>query len=453
MEETNPEALAHIWSAVLAETKKTTSASYFAAFLQDTKLLSIVSGTATVSVKNVFIKAQIVARLDSDLKKALNAKKLKVKKIDYITSSIKKSTRAKSPGLSLPTKKSPSPQLANNRSGSNLNQRYSFDNFVDSFNTQEVFAACQAIATSPGRQGYNPLFIYGGVGLGKTHLIQATGNAIIKNHPEMQVLYITANDFLKDFVDSIRSRKKFDDKYRSYDCLIIDDIQHFSGKTQTQESFFHTFNSLYQDNKQIILSSDRPPSAIKTLANRLQSRFEQGLTFDIQMPNIETRIAIIEAKAAERNVPFNPEVIEYIAKNCHTSVRQIEGVINKLCAVYELCQAKPTIEAAKNIIREPARHKEKQLSTGQIIEKIAHLFGLQVGDVRGSRRVKDIAEIRHLIMYFLYSEGLSYTKIGAEFNKDHTSVLHAVRKIRKLLDANDQHTKEQVDLVTRSLYV
>ncbi|MCL2085566.1 DnaA/Hda family protein, partial [Candidatus Saccharibacteria bacterium] len=310
MEETNPEVLSKVWSAVLAEAKKSTSESYFAAFLQDTKLLSVLGGVATVAVKNVFIKAQIVARFDVEIKKALDNHNLKVSSIDYVTSSRKKQKAISDIKVADPTSQSRPTSLASsqNNTSTNLNERYSFENFVNGFSTQEVFAACQAVAETPGRQGYNPLFVYGGVGLGKTHLIQATGNTILKTHPNMKVLYITANDFLSDFVDSIRLKSKFDDKYRSFDCLIIDDIQHFSGKERTQDSFFNTFNSLYQNNKQIILSSDRPPSAIKTLANRLRSRFEMGLIFDIQLPDTETRAAIIKAKTSERNLPFDNEL-------------------------------------------------------------------------------------------------------------------------------------------------
>jgi len=452
MEDIRTDALPKIWSATLTDVKKSTSESYFSAFLQDTKLISIEDKIATIAVKNVFIKAQIVARLETAIKKSFKQQEISITKIEYMTSvnqKPKSSNKKITPSTTKPTN-----TLTQNNQNTNLNSNYSFDNFINGFGTREIFAACQAISENPGRQGYNPLFIYGGVGLGKTHLIQATGNAIVENRPDLKVLYITANDFLSDFVDSLRLKSKFDDKYRSYDCLIIDDIQHFSGKERTQDSFFNTFNALYQNNKQIILSSDRPPSAIKTLADRLRSRFEQGLTFDIQIPDTETRVAIIKAKAEERSVPFTEELVEYIAKNCHTNVRELEGILNVLFASYELCQTEPTIDAAKNLIKGVhTKSRSSQLTPSQVIEKISTLFGIPVSEIRGTRQVQDIVRVRQLVMYTLYySEGLSYPKIGSEFGKDHTTVMHAVRKIKKLLESNDTNTREQIDLITGKLY-
>ncbi|MDR0887376.1 MAG: chromosomal replication initiator protein DnaA [Candidatus Nomurabacteria bacterium] len=454
MEDYSPTDLVKIWQQLLFDVKKQTTESYYTAFLQETQLLSLSSDLAEISVKNAFIKTQIVARFDKILKSAFEKQNFFISEIIYNANNKKHAPKKSISVSQLAQTKSTFSPIKSPPTKTNLNSRYSFDNFVNGFNTKEAFAACQAIAAKPGRQNLNPFFIYSGVGLGKTHLIQATGNAIIANFPNLQVLYITAEDFYHEFIEAIRSGSDFNDRFRKCDCLIVDDIQSFTGKDRSQDAFFNTFNALYQNNKQIILSSDRPPGSIKTLTDRLKSRFSAGFTIDIQMPDMETRAAIIRSKTEESNISFSDELVNYIAQNCHTNIRELEGILNNLCTTYELCGTEPTVELARSLIQGTRiATSNNQLSPKQVIDKIAHIFQISASDILSTSRTKHIAEIRQLVMYIMYVDlGLSYPKIGHEFGKDHTTVLHSVRKIKKSLATNDAHIKEQVELINRRLY-
>jgi chromosomal replication initiator protein len=308
-----------------------------------------------------------------------------------------------------------------------------------------------AIAKSPG-QRYNPLFIYGGVGLGKTHLIQAIGNEA-KEKLGVSVRYLTAEDFVNDFLDHIRNKKSgFEKKYRNVDILIVDDIQFIAGKTSTQEAFFNTFNSLHQQNKQIILSSDRPPSNIPTLTDRLRSRFSMGVPIDLALPDFETRCAIIESKASELGQDLERKVTEFMAENIKTNIRDLEGVINKLIAYTEMKEIPPSIEVVKIIIDDIKPSTTKHFTPRQIITKTAEYFNIKPDDITSSSHRKSLE--RHISMYLIRSElRMSFPDIARIVNRrDHTTVLYGVKKIESKIKI-DSKLNEQITAIREMLYV
>jgi chromosomal replication initiator protein len=315
--------------------------------------------------------------------------------------------------------------------GSSLNSRYIFDNFVVGDGNELAFAACQAVASQPGIK-YNPLYLYGGVGIGKTHLIQAVGNAIQKRNPDAKVLYIATEQFVREFVMALRARTTatFANHYRSADVLIVDDVQFLAGKDKIQEEFFHTFNTLHQANKQIIISSDKPPKDIAMLENRLKSRFAGGMSIDMQAPDFETRCAIIQTKAESNQVNLDPEVVEYLASLITSNVRELEGALNQLLAWCDVRSITPTVAIASSLLS-INKGRPKHLSARQIIERTAKHFQIPLEDMVGPKRDKDIVVPRQVAMYILHEElRLSYPKIAHELGrKDHTTAMHSVRKI------------------------
>ena len=347
--------------------------------------------------------------------------------------------------LVIPSKKSNS---------SNLNPRYTFENFIVGSSNDLAYAACQAVASHPGAK-YNPLYLYGGAGLGKTHLMQAVGNAIVKKQPSARVLYITTETFVNEFLDSIRFKKKgFSDKYRNVDVLIVDDMQFIAGKEKTQDEFFHTFNDLHQNNKQIIISSDKPPKSIPTLTDRLRSRLEWGMAIDIQMPDFETRCAIVKAKAALSSFELDSDVVEYLATNFKTNIRELEGALNRLLAYAEMQDFTPDIMAAEGILGDMKRTRPQHITAKQIIDKTARYYNIEVKDMCSARRDKFVAMPRQIAMYLLRSElKMSFPKIAQELGrKDHTTAMHSVNKVTKESTVNIS-IREQINDIRDKLYV
>jgi chromosomal replication initiator protein len=312
-----------------------------------------------------------------------------------------------------------------------LNDRYQLDEFVVGANNEVAFAACQAIAEHPGTR-YNPLFLYGGVGIGKTHLLQGVGNALAARNPKAKILYITSEQFTQEFVDALRLRKTpaFARHYRTADAFIVDDIQFLGGKEKTQEEFFHTFNSLHQANKQIIISADQPPKDIPSLENRLRSRFGGGMCIDMQIPDLETRCAIVQAKAQSHGHDLDRKVVDYLASNLNTNIRELEGALNQLLAFCEVRGLEPTIGITTGLIA-ASKSRPKHMSARQIIERTARQFQIPLEDIIGPKRDKDIVVPRQVAMYILRNElKLSFPKIARELGrKDHTTAIHSVDKI------------------------
>jgi chromosomal replication initiator protein len=314
-----------------------------------------------------------------------------------------------------------------------LNEKYTFDNFIVGSGNELAYAACQAIAASPGSK-YNPLFIYGGVGIGKTHLIQAVGNAVLAKNPGAHIVYVTSEQFVQEFLDAIRYKKNTDfaGYYRSADVLIIDDMQFIAGKEKTQEEFFHTFNALHQANKQIIISSDKPPRDIPTLEERLRSRFTWGMSIDMQIPDFETRCAIIQTKANVHQIALPPDVVDFLANLFQNNIRELEGALNQLLAFCEMRSLTPDLGIATSLLGN-GKTRPKHISAKQIIERTAKHFQIGIDDILGPKRDKDIVVPRQVAMYILRSElHLSFPKIARELGrKDHTTAIHSVEKIEK----------------------
>ena len=336
-------------------------------------------------------------------------------------------------------------------SNSFLNPKYTFDTFVIGNNNKFAQAAAYAVAEAPAT-AYNPLFIYGGVGLGKTHLMHAIGNQILKNNPNTKILYVTSEQFINELVNSIKDanfkNELFRNKYRNIDVLLIDDIQFIAGKKMGQEEFFHTFNTLHQSGKQIIISSDKPPRDIPLLEERLKSRFEWGILADISMPDYETRLAILRKKVQLENIIIEDYILSVIATKIDTNIRELEGALNKIVAYASLTHSPITIEMAEKAINDIVLQKEKIISADYIQEIVAKYFNIDKKDLISSKKSNDIAYPRQIAMYLCRTIGqMSFPKIGGEFgNRDHTTVMHAFNKIEKEVKENT-NTKLIVDSV------
>lgn len=451
-----------LWQSVLGEMELTIPHGQFEAWFKNTVLLDQTNDTLVVGVANIFAKSQFEKRYDSKIREILERNGVPSPVVQYQVHVTKKSviSRETTGASSLSSRAedliapaahtlrtSSAPQAANT-----INPRYTLDNFIVGSSNDLAYAACQAVATTPGTK-YNPLFLYGGVGLGKTHLMQAVGNEIIKHNPSAQVVYINTDTFVKEFTDAIRFKKKVSDKYRTADVLIVDDMQFIAGKEKTQEEFFHTFNALHQANKQIIISSDKPPRSIPTLTERLRSRFEWGMAIDIQMPDFETRCAIVETKAGLSGVTLERETVEYLAKNIKTNVRELEGALNQLLAYAEMRGVTPDITTAEGLLGNVRHSRPQHVTSKQIIDKTARHFQIDAKEICGSKRDKHIVVPRQIAMYLLRSElHMSFPRIAQELGrKDHTTAIHSVEKIEKSIKL-DFMIREQVAEIREKLY-
>lgn len=325
-----------------------------------------------------------------------------------------------------------------------LNPRYTFENFIVGNSNRLAQAAALAVAEKPA-EAYNPLFIYGGVGLGKTHLLHATGHIPLKK--ELRVLYVSSERFTNDLIDSIRNHTtdEFRGKYRSIDVLLVDDIHFIAGKERTQEEFFHTFNTLYSANKQIVISSDRPPRAISTLEERLRSRFEWGLIADIQPPDLETRIAILRFKARKQPVPVPDEILDFIAHRVQSNIRELEGTLNRVLAYASLMKRPLTMEVATQAFQDLVTARRPPALT-EIIEAVASFYSLKPDDLTGRQRRKKIAGPRQMAMYLMRQETeASLPRIGKALGgRDHTTVLYGCQKVAEQVEIDDQMRREML---------
>ena len=442
-----------LWQSVLGDIELSVSRGSFVTWFKNTVLLSVVDGQVTVGVPNIFGKQQLEVKYKEQILDSLQKQDSSIKDVEFKIHSIatvKQKTPTEAEAVELVAA---APTSTTGKTSSNgLNTKYTFETFIVGSSNELAYAACQAIAQSPGEK-YNPLFIYGGVGLGKTHLIQAVGNEIIKNNPDARVVYITSEQFVNEFLESIRFKKKgFADRYRKADVLIIDDMQFIAGKEKTQEEFFHTFNTLHQANKQIIISSDKPPKSIPTLTERLRSRFEMGMTVDIQMPDFETRVAIIDAKAASLGFEIGGDVVEYLATHVQSNIRELEGALNQLIAFCEMRNLTPDVQVASGLISN-SRMRPKHITPRQVIEKTAKHFQVDLDELVGPKRDKDIVVPRQIAMYLLRSElHLSFPKVARELGrKDHTTAIHSVEKIEKGIHL-DQIMRQHVNEIKERLY-
>lgn len=426
-----------VWQATLGEIEVSLSRGSFITWFKNTALLKAENGLVVVGVTNVFIKQHLEKKYNDLIIETLKKQGIKVDRVEY--KMMPASAQVHSSDI---IESSDSPQLTTSgqehrpmtTSSSirqSLNERYTFDNFVVGDGNELAFAACQAVATQPGTK-YNPLYLYGGVGIGKTHLIQAVGNALQVRNPDAKVLYIATEQFVREFVQALRGRTAatFANTYRSADVLIVDDVQFLAGKDKIQEEFFHTFNTLHQADKQIIMSSDKPPRDIAMLEDRLKSRFAGGMSIDMQAPDFETRCAIIQTKAESHQTNLEQEVVEYLASSVTTNVRELEGALNQLLAWCDVRGITPTVAITSSLLQ-VNKSRPKYLSAKQIIERTAKHYQIPIEDIVGPKRDKDIVVPRQVAMYILHEElRLSYPKIARELGrKDHTTAMHSVRKI------------------------
>ena len=337
----------------------------------------------------------------------------------------------------------------------NLNSKYSFKNFVVGSGNELAAAAAMAITRQLGTK-YNPLFIYGGVGLGKTHLMQAIGNQVLSEYSDKKVLYVNSENFTNDFIQAIRANKseEFKRKYRDVDILLMDDVQFISNKERTQEEFFHTFNFLHERNKQLVFTSDRPPKNIPALEERLISRFSMGMIADVSRPDLETRIAILESKIKERQFNLDKEIIQYLATNIQNNIRELEGALNKIIARYELDRRPVTLESVKTTLSDlSTKSTDRVVNAKQLIEIIANFYNLKIENITGACRRRELVYPRQIAMFLLREElEMSYPSIGNEFGgRDHTTAMHAYQKIKKIAE-NNTRIKQDMDLIKQKLY-
>ncbi|MYB40361.1 chromosomal replication initiator protein DnaA [Candidatus Saccharibacteria bacterium] len=445
-----------LWKSVLGEIELNISPSVYATWFKKTKLLSRDPDELVVGVPNVFTQKQLETQFRPLVKKALAKNKVECKKISYRVVSTGKN--AASPagrqGALADSGIKGKSWAQNYRLG--LNGRYTFDSFIPGPGNDLAYAAAQAVANNLGKK-YNPLFVYGGVGIGKTHLIQAIGNEVSKRDPKLKVVYVTIEQFVQEFTDAIRYKQTgaFSNKYRSTDVLIIDDIQFIANKEKTQEEFFHTFNILHESGKQIIISSDKPPISIPTLEERLKSRFQMGMLIDMQIPDFETRCAILKFKAEALGLKIEYECIEFLASNISTNIRVLEGILNQLNAVREINQVELiTLQLAKRIFDNQFKKAGGRLTAKKIIEKTADHYQVGIDELMGPKRDKEVVLPRQIAMYLMRRElHSSFPKIARSLGrKDHTTAIHSIGKIEKQLAYNED-LKESLVRIKESLAV
>jgi chromosomal replication initiator protein len=440
-----------LWQAVLAQIQLNLSPANFSTWFKNTGICSQKDSEVIISVPNSFAKEWLEQKYNKTIFKILNGLDGEIKMVKYaVSKSELKVIRRSAPAIE--TDQLDFQEFKINQE-TNLNPRYNFESYIVGPFNELAQAAAWAASKNPG-QVYNPLFIYGGVGLGKTHLLQAMGNEIIKNSPEKKVRYIPSEKFTSGVVASIKSQdiENFKAKLRAIDVLIIDDIQFLAGKEKTQEEFFHTFNSLYEKNKQIILSSDRPPKAIPALAERLRSRFEGGMIADISYPDFETRVAILKAKEQEKNISFSEEILHYIANNIQKNIRELEGALNRLVAYQKMQNQVPDIEVAKSLLKNLVAPPPKIATPKQIIQTVASFYDLKEKEIISISRKKEIVRPRQVAMYLLREElKSSFPFIGRKFGgKDHTTAIHAYEKISKEIEG-DNNFSDEINLIKQRI--
>ncbi len=444
-----------LWEAVLAQIQFNISRASFATWFKDTHIISRNKKKVIVSVPSHFSQEWLQNKYDRIILKILHSLDNQIKEIQYTTSQ---------PSLEIAEAPTSLPAVSINNqlefqelqinTETNLNPRYTFENFVVGPFNELAQAAGWAISKNPGVV-YNPLFVYGGVGLGKTHLLQAIGNEVVKNFPSKKIKYIPSEKFISGLVAAIKNHsiEDFKIKYREADVLIIDDVQFLAGKDKSQEEFFHIFNALYEKNKQIALSSDRPPKAIPALEERLKSRFEGGMIADIGSPDFETRMAILKTKTQERRLDFSEKVLEYIASVVQNNIRQLEGALNRLAAYQKLNSQSPDIQIVQTLFKNLITGSTKVANYKKVIQVVSEFYDIKQSDLLSSSRKKEVVRPRQIAMYLL-RENLksSYPSIGRRLGgKDHTTAIYAYEKIVKELKQSESLV-EEINYIKQRIY-
>jgi chromosomal replication initiator protein len=447
-----------VWRAALGELQVSLSPANYETWLRDTQLVDVDEQRFRIAVPNGFAKDWLETRYRSLISQTLARIVGYSVQVEFMVSTASADTVE--PGTAdSPNGHAPAPAIASEQhvrveatrvggegGATNLNPRYTFANFIVGSANRLGHAASLSVAERPGH-AYNPLFLYGGVGLGKTHLMHAIGNQVIARFPRKRVVYATSEKFTNEFITSIQQGKidEFRGRYRRIDLLLIDDIQFIADKERTQEEFFHTFNAIHEDGKQIVLSSDRPPKAILTLEERLRSRFEWGLIADLTAPDLETRIAILRAKAEEGAVPITSDVVEFIARKVVSNVRELEGALNRIVAFSSMGATPISIELAQavlsNVLYNP---KKRQVTPERIAKAVSDYYSVPMEALQGQKRDKAIVMPRQIAMFLMREEtDVSLLRIGAELGgRDHSTVLHACDKITREVANNDELRRE-----------
>ena len=442
------------WLAAVGQLQMEMSKASFETWVRSAEVVKYEEGTFTIGVQNAYARDWLEKRLTSSICRILGGLMDGPQKVefvvhhkDYENQAPESAETTPPPTINFSTPVTANPPAA----GSVMNSRYTFDNFVVGSSNRLAHAACMAVAENPAH-AYNPLFLYGGVGLGKTHLLYAIGN--MARQRGLQVLYVTSEEFANDLINSIRTHntQAFRERYRFIDVLLIDDIQFIAGKESTQEEFFHTFNSLHGQDKQIVISSDRPPKAMSTLEERLRSRFEWGLIADIQPPDLETRTAILVSKAERMRREVPEEILNYIAHQFQSNIRELEGALTRVVAYSDLRGKPLNIELAEVALTDliPQRN---QLEPGHVVDVVASVFGISREKLLSRERTREVALPRQVAMYLLREEAnVSLPQIGEVLGgRDHTTVIYACEKVADMIERDD-HLRKQILQIRETLY-
>ena len=457
-----------IWQAVLGEIEVSLSRANFVTWFKDTFISSFENDRFIVCVPNAFVKKWLEEKYHKNIISALeNITRQPVQEVIYKIelrsgagvnlAALNNKSEAKSEAASANKRETGgasgsenAPSNGGSGGGSNqygLNPRYVFDNFIVGRGNELAHAACLAVVNNLGK-AYNPLFIYGGVGLGKTHLLQAIGNAVAGK--TSKILYTTSEKFTNNYIQSVKTGKAKDFKnlYRNVDLLLVDDVQFMGGKDGTQEEFFHTFNELQQNDKQIVLTSDRPPKSIPAIEHRLISRFESGMVADVGKPDIETKLAILEKKALERNYPLDKELLLYIAEHVQNNIRELEGALNKVVASHQFKGLTPNLKSVKEILNDYVSNiQTRSLTPKEVIEATAKFYNVTYKDLTGKSRKKELVWPRQIAIFLIREEiGSSYPAIGAELGgRDHTTAMHSYNKIeQEIKELGNEKVKQEI---------
>ncbi len=451
--------LNEIWQLTLEELSKDLNKPSFETWFNLTKPVSLENRCLVIEVPNDFTKEWFETRYRNQIIKAIKEITHEEHKVSFVIASDFQDNTVpsltdeqfnQSPGFTSSKKEN---NHLKTKFISSFNPRYTFDTFVVGACNRLSHAASLAVAESPAR-AYNPLFIYGGVGLGKTHLLHAIGQYSLINHDFSRVFYFSSEKFTNEFINAIRDNKTLDfrNKYRNMDILLIDDVQFLAGKEQTQEEFFHTFNALHDNNKQIIISSDRPPKEIPTLEDRLRSRFEWGLITDLQTPDLETRTAILKKKALSDGIEIPDHVLQYIAGKVITNIRELEGALIRIVAYASLSETPVTLELTEKALQDIIFTRQKNITVQNVIQATADNFNIKPEELLSKKRTQEIATTRQVAMYLCRMlTDLSLPKIGEEFGgRDHTTVLHAFKKIDAMIAKNSDF-KNRLEMIKNKI--
>lgn len=440
------DTMLELWRHVMDYCKERINDTVYRVWFSDIELISFDNGVAEIMFPSKFKKNTVVYEYDSLFKEAFRAVCGFECEMHYTCSEdMEDPLTATISGMNLEDYK---------------NDTFTFDNFISGPSNKFAFTAARAIASNPGGimnvgnniTNYNPLFIYGASGLGKTHLLKAISNEVNAAFPDLKVVYVKTEEFANEFIAALgnRTTDEFHEKYRTnIDVFLVDDIQFIAGKTQTEEEFFHTFNALVDNGKQVVLTSDRPPKEIHSLTDRLRSRFVSGLLADIQSPEFETRCAIIKRKANQLNFNISDDVVEYIAERVKSNIRQLEGITKKLHAICTFGEQEPTIGIAQSAIKDILNDVQPlPVTIKRVVDEVSRTTGVSVEDIYSKKRTANISNARKMCFYIIRSvTDMSFKAIGEEFNKDHTTVIYNIEEMEKMLDINSTLNSQVLDII------